>query len=108
MQKALPHLGYPYLSVEQITELETICTYLFSKKKLTANELRHKLISQNIDFGLNLLNNNLHIRCFSTTYVWINADKILLQPIDYTLFGSEVKDVATDEATIAGFVDSAL
>ena len=25
------------------------------KKKLTANEFRHKLISQNIDFGLNLL-----------------------------------------------------
>ena len=26
-----------------------------SSKKLTAIELRHKLISQNIDFGLNLL-----------------------------------------------------
>ena len=40
--------------------------------------------------------------------VWINADKTLLQPIKYTLFGYEAKDVATDEATIAGIVDSAL
>ena len=31
VQKALPHLENSYLSVEQITELETICTYLFSK-----------------------------------------------------------------------------
>ena len=54
VQRALPHLGNPYLSVEQITELETICTYFFSKK-ITANELRHTLISQNIDFDLNLL-----------------------------------------------------
>jgi hypothetical protein len=57
----------------------------------------------------------LHIKFFSfifkslsTTYVWINADKTLPQPIEYTLFGYEVKYVATDEATIAGIVDSAL
>ena len=55
VQKALRHLGNPYLSVEQLSELETICTYLFSKKKLTADQLRFKLISQNIGFGLNLL-----------------------------------------------------
>ena len=78
------------------------------KKKLTANELRLKLISQNID-RLKFIKNNLHIRCFSFTFKsWINADKTLLQPIEYTLFGYEAKDVATDEATIAGFVDSAL
>ena len=45
---------------------------------------------------------------FSTTYVWINADKTLLQLIEYTLFGYEAEDVATDEATIVGIVDSAL
>ena len=64
---------------------------------------------------LKFIKNNLHIRCFSftfksfsTTYVWINADKTLLQPIENTLFGYEANDLATDEATIAGFVDSAL
>ena len=64
---------------------------------------------------LTFIKNNFHIRCFSftfksfsTTYVWINADKTLLQPIEYTLFGYEAKDVATDEATIAVIVDSAL
>ena len=32
VQKPLRHLGNPYLSAEQLTELEIICTYLFSKK----------------------------------------------------------------------------
>ena len=99
MQKGLWHLGNPYLSVEQLTELETICTYIFSKK-LTADELRHKLFLQNIGFGLNLskiicTSDALHLhllRVSAQTYVWINGDKTLLQPIDYTLFGYERKN----------------
>jgi hypothetical protein len=33
-QKALRYLGNPYQSVEQLSELETICTFLFSQKKI--------------------------------------------------------------------------
>ena len=79
MQKSLQYLGNPYLSVEQLTELETIATYLFSKEKLTANELQHKLILQNIGFGLHLLKIictsdalHLHLRVSTQTHVWIN------------------------------------
>jgi hypothetical protein len=32
VQKALRHLENPYFSVEHLSELETICTYLFLKK----------------------------------------------------------------------------
>lgn len=100
VQEALKHLGNPYLSVEQLKELENICTYLFSKKNSTADELRYKLISQNIGFGLNLLKVictsdalHLHIlRASAQTYVWVNADQTLLQPIDYTFLGYERKD----------------
>ena len=102
VQIALRHLGNPYLTVEQLTELETVCTYLFSKKKkLTADELRYKLICQNIGFSLNLLkvictSDALHLhllRASAQTYIWINADQTLLQPIDYTLLGYEKKMV---------------
>lgn len=100
VQEALKHLGNPYLSVEQLKELENICTYLFSKKNSTADELRYKLISQNIGFGLNLLkvictSDALHLhllRASAQTYVWVNADQTLLQPIDYTFLGYERKD----------------
>ncbi|KAL3287374.1 hypothetical protein HHI36_001848, partial [Cryptolaemus montrouzieri] len=81
-QKSLRHLGNPYLSVEQLEELEIVCTYLFSQKKLTADQLRYKLISQNIGFGLNLLkvictSDALHLhslRASAQTYIWMNAD----------------------------------
>lgn len=100
VQNALGHLGNPYLSVEQLIELETTCTYLFANKKLTADELRYKLISQNIGFGLNLLrvictSDALHLhmlRASAQTYVWINADRTQLPVIDYTLLGYEKKD----------------
>lgn len=70
------------------------------KKKLTADELRYKLISQNIGFGFNLLkvictSDALHLhllRATAQTYVWIIADRTLFQPIDYTLFGYEKKN----------------
>ena len=69
-------------------------------KKINANELWHKLILQNINFDLDLLkiictSDALHLnllRASAQTYVWVNADKTLLQPIDYTLFGYEIKD----------------
>ena len=62
--------------------------------------IRHKLISQNIGFGLNLLkiictSDALYLdlsRASAQTCVWINADETLLQPIEYTLFGYETKD----------------
>ena len=58
------------------------------------------LISQNIGFGLSLLkiictSDALHLhllRASAQTYVWINTDETLLQPVDYTLFGYERKD----------------
>lgn len=55
VQKALASLGNLYISIEQLKELETVCTYLFSKKQLTADELQYKLISQKIGFDLNLI-----------------------------------------------------
>ena len=53
-----------------------------------------------MNFGLNLLkiictSDALHLhllRGCAQTYVWINADETLVQPIEYSLFGYETKD----------------
>ncbi|GBP34192.1 hypothetical protein EVAR_30745_1 [Eumeta japonica] len=41
--------------------------------------------------GINALHLHL-LRASAQTYVWINADQTLLEPIDYTLLGYEKKD----------------
>lgn len=48
VQTALMPLGNLDLNHEQYKQLEAVCTYIFSKKKLSADELRLILISQNI------------------------------------------------------------
>ena len=51
LQIALMNLGNLDLNNEQFKELEVVCTF-FSKKKVSADELKYILISQNIGFNL--------------------------------------------------------
>lgn len=98
VQTALVSLGNLDLNAEQLKQLETVWTYVFSTTtKLTADELRYKLISQNIGFGFNLMtvictSDALHLhllRATVQTFIWKNAHQTQLEPIDYSLFGYE-------------------
>lgn len=100
VQKHLAHLEKQNLSINQLKELETVCTYIFSKVESTADELRYKLISQKIGFDLNLMkvictSDALHLhllRATAQTYFWINAYQTQLQPINFNLFGYEERE----------------
>lgn len=100
VQKALEPLGNLFLNNQQFKDIEKVCTYIFSKKQLTADELRYKLISQNIGFRLNLLRiicttDALYLHCLrasAQTYLWKNSSQPVVEPIDFTTLGYEIRD----------------
>ncbi|XP_043480323.1 uncharacterized protein LOC122510010 [Leptopilina heterotoma] len=100
IQARLLNFGDEFLDFEKFSNVEKVCTYLYSQKEITADEIRHKLISQNIGFGLNLsriicTSNALYLHCLrasAQTYLWKNAFQPLIEPIDFLQFGYELRD----------------
>lgn len=100
VQNALLTLGDGLLSRQQFQDLEKVCTYLISKHQTTADELRHKLICQNIGFALNLsrvicTSDALYLHCLrasAQTYLWKYSSEPMFEPIDFLKFGYELRE----------------
>lgn len=100
VQDALRALGDGLLSSQQLKDLEKVCTYLLSKEQTTADNLRHKLMCQNIGFALNLTriictSDALHLHCLRASaqvYLWKCSSEPIFENIDFLQFGYELRE----------------
>ncbi|KAL4720666.1 hypothetical protein ACJJTC_019395 [Scirpophaga incertulas] len=100
VQEALLTLGDGLLTTQQFKALEKVCTYLISKHQTTADEVRHKLICQNIGFALNLsrvicTSDALYLHCLRASaqvYLWKYTHEPMFEPIDFLQFGYELRE----------------